>query len=359
MQSHKDTLMKTPTFQPRNLARCAGLLSLLLALASPALAQNTYPEEFAKRQAQIDAFKTTTSVQSDANRIYGLGKAQCWLNFSEHEFYRNDRTAVVPETLKEADDLLAQLSPGNTSAISAQTRLVDGAAKIRPDLWDKAANLQATQGFRCAAAATGCAEVLLVQAAHNQAQLGWRYANPYVAMAQDMLDYAKTEEAKCRPVPVVAAAPTPAPAQIITPPAPKLIAIPKVERITLQAAALFKFDKSAKADLLPAGIAQMDEAIAKLKAYKKLIAIKLSGHTDRLGKDSYNYPLSLNRANTVKQYFVAAGIDANKISIEGYAATVSVKDCDAKTDKKLRNKKALQDCLQPNRRVEINFSAEN
>ncbi len=358
--------MKTPTFQPPMLAksalRVAALTSLLLAIAGPVVAQNNYPNEFAKRQAQIDALKTTTSVQSEANRIYGLGKAQCWLNFSEHEYNRNDKTAVVPETLKEADALLAQLSQGasnaSASAIPTQTRLVDGSTKIRPDLWASAQGLQGTQGFRCAAAATGCAEVLLVQAAHNQAQLGWRYANPYVAMAQDMLDYAKAEETKCRPAPLVAVAPAPV---VAPPPVPTLtpVAIPKVERITLQAGALFKFNKFSKADLLPQGIVEMDQAIAKLKNYKKLIGIKLTGHTDRLGTDKYNYPLSINRAQTVKDYFVAAGIDAAKISFEGLASTTPVKACDPKTDKTLRTDKALQDCLQPNRRVDINFSAEN
>ena len=351
--------MKTPTFRPHTalpaLLAFVALVTLALGTAAHAQSSATYPELFAKRQSVIDMLKTSTSVQSESSKIYALGKAQCWLNFSEHEFYRNDRSAVVPETLKETDDLLAQLSTGGASSV--QTRLVDGAAKIRPDLWDKADALKTTSGYRCAAAATGCAEVLLVQAAHNQAQLGWRYANPYVAMAQDMLDYGKAEEAKCRPAPVVAAAPAPA---IPVPPAPpSLVAIPKVERITLQAAALFKFNMHGKTDLLPAGVTQMNEAIAKLKAYKKVIAIKLVGHTDRLGQDKNNYPLSLNRANTVKQYFADAGLDASKISIEGVAGTAPVKQCDEKSDQSLRKAKALRDCLQPNRRVEITFTAEN
>lgn len=345
--------MKTPTFN----ALFAITAALGMTLAAAAHAQTSYPEQFAKRQSTIDTLKTSTSVQSESSRIYALGKAQCWLNFSEHEFYRNDRSAVVPEALKESDDLLAQLGAGSAAA-GTQTRLIDGSAKIRSDLWDKASALKPTSGFRCAAAATGCAEVLLVQAAHNQAQLGWRYANPYVAMAQDMLDYAQAEEAKCRPAPVIAAQPAPP----VAPPAPppgSMVAIPKVERITLQAAALFKFNKYSKADLLPEGVVQMDTAIAKLKNYKKVIAIKLVGHTDRLGKDASNYPLSLNRANTVKQYFVASGLDAAKINIEGVSGTAPVKQCDEKTDKSLKKPKALQDCLQPNRRVEITFIAEN
>ncbi|MEL6986749.1 MAG: OmpA family protein, partial [Bacteroidota bacterium] len=48
---------------------------------------------------------------------------------------------------------------------------------------------------------------------------------------------------------------------------------------------------------------------------KELATITLQGHTDQDGNNAYNDKLSMDRANAVKAYFVAKGINPQQISI--------------------------------------------
>jgi len=90
--------------------------------------------------------------------------------------------------------------------------------------------------------------------------------------------------------------------------------------ITIQAEALFDFDKSV---LKPAGKKSIDDAIAKMKQIDVEIIIA-TGHTDYIGTDAYNQKLSERRANAVKNYMVSQGIEAAKISTLGKGETQPV-----------------------------------
>jgi len=74
------------------------------------------------------------------------------------------------------------------------------------------------------------------------------------------------------------------------------------------------------------------------------------GHTDRLGSDAYNQKLSEKRAAAVKTYLVGKGIEANKVYTEGKGEKQPKTGTTCKGEKKT---KALVDCLQPDRRVDI------
>jgi OOP family OmpA-OmpF porin len=135
--------------------------------------------------------------------------------------------------------------------------------------------------------------------------------------------------------PVAAAKPAPAPA-------PK----PTSDKIKLAADALFDFDK---ATLKPEGRAKLDDLAAKSKQLK-LEVILAVGHTDRLGSDAYNQKLSERRAAAVKTYLVSKGVEANRVYTEGKGEKqpVTGNKCD-----NIKNRKALIECLQPDRRVEV------
>ncbi len=149
-------------------------------------------------------------------------------------------------------------------------------------------------------------------------------------------------EAAPEPAPI-AAAPEPAP---VPAPAPEPVkCTPQMDTITVGAEKLFGFDK---ANISEDGKAALNEAAAKIKANPELKAVIVTGHTDRIGTDAYNQKLSERRANVVKDYMAAQGVDPSIIETVGKGESVPVAECvgDKKTTK-------LISCLQPNRRVEI------
>ncbi|WP_265946348.1 OmpA family protein [Dechloromonas sp. A34] len=121
---------------------------------------------------------------------------------------------------------------------------------------------------------------------------------------------------------------------------------PTGEKITVAADALFDFNKAV---LRPEGKAKLDELVSKAKAIK-LEVILAVGHTDRIGGDAYNQKLSEKRAAAVKEYLVAKGIEANRVYTEGKGEKQPVTGNKCKGTAKT---KALIDCLQPDRRVDI------
>jgi len=121
---------------------------------------------------------------------------------------------------------------------------------------------------------------------------------------------------------------------------------PAGEKITVAADALFDFNKAV---LRPAGKAKLDELVSKAQAIK-LEVILAVGHTDRIGGDAYNQKLSEKRAAAVKEYLVSKGIEANRVYTEGKGEKQPVTGDKCKGTAK---SKALIDCLQPDRRVDI------
>ncbi|MCE1243363.1 OmpA family protein [Oryzomicrobium sp.] len=121
---------------------------------------------------------------------------------------------------------------------------------------------------------------------------------------------------------------------------------PAAEKITLSADALFDFNK---ATLRPEGKAKLDELAEKVKQIKLEVIIAV-GHADRIGTDAYNQKLSEKRAASVKEYLVGKGVEANRVYTEGKGKKQPVTGDKCKGSKKT---KALIECLQPDRRVEI------
>ena len=123
---------------------------------------------------------------------------------------------------------------------------------------------------------------------------------------------AKLENGKCvTPPPPVA--PAPAPATPAAPVAAPVVAAPTSEKVSFSADALFDFDK---AILKPEGKAKLDDLSSKLQGINLEVIIAV-GHTDSIGTDAYNQKLSIRRAEAVKAYLQAKGIESNRIYTEG------------------------------------------
>ncbi|MDX9993719.1 MAG: OmpA family protein [Rhodocyclaceae bacterium] len=165
--------------------------------------------------------------------------------------------------------------------------------------------------------------------------LCWRtgYWTPAMAIEECDPDLVKKAEAP------KAAAPAPAAAK----PAPK----PAAKKVTLAADALFDFDKAV---LRAEGKAKLDKLAGDIQGIKLEVIIAV-GHADRIGSDKYNQKLSERRAAAVKDYLVGKGVEANRVYAEGKGEKQPVTG--DKCGKSVAKTKKLIECLQPDRRVEI------
>ena len=118
--------------------------------------------------------------------------------------------------------------------------------------------------------------------------------------------------------------------------------------IRLSSDALFDFDR---ADLNAGGRDQLARLLQQIQAASAVQDILIVGYTDRIGSEKYNLALSKRRAESVRNYLVAGGVNAGVIQVEGRGEADPVVQCPRSS------RAALIVCLAPNRRVEVSGSA--
>ena len=64
----------------------------------------------------------------------------------------------------------------------------------------------------------------------------------------------------------------------------------------------------------------LDTIASQLEA-NTIWSVNVKGHTDNTGSDGINKPLSVNRAEAVKKYFVKKGIEVKRITTEGFGSS--------------------------------------
>ncbi len=284
-------------------------------------------------QRQVDKFGFGTLGAND----YALSKARAWLDLALDEYHEQDRTGIVQDATAEAAMLLGALETSQAFDAGATPHLY-ASEKIRPDLWDKVETMKRHPEFSCAARRIAELEVQLVWTGHEKWESGWMHAEPYARIAENLAYEAQHELDAC------ALKHTPMPTTITQPPVERIV----VEKRTLATDTLFAFDRAGVEFLVLGGRQKLDQLADELKTWKQLERIELTGHTDRLGADAYNQKLSESRAEHIRHYLSSRGIPLNLIEAHGLGETEPMVQCTAQ-----RNRSALLECLQPNRRVEL------
>jgi OOP family OmpA-OmpF porin len=177
----------------------------------------------------------------------------------------------------------------------------------------------------------------------------WRagYWTPSMANEECDPDLVKKEAPKVAKQETVPAAP------LVPPTGPDK---PAFEKVTIQAEALFDFDKAV---VRPDGKQVLDsEVISKMKQYPQVEVLLITGHADRIGSEKYNQNLSERRAAAVKDYLVSQGIDAGRLESAAKGESEPVVDCKDVKGRESRNNKKLVECLQPNRRVMVEIKVQ-
>jgi outer membrane protein OmpA-like peptidoglycan-associated protein len=96
-----------------------------------------------------------------------------------------------------------------------------------------------------------------------------------------------------------------------------------IKRVNLNAKNIFFQVNSAK--LLPKSFKALNDVVAILNEDAAL-KLDIEGHTDITGGDKINIPLSKNRARSVYDYMVSKGIDASRLTSEGYSSDKPIAD---------------------------------
>lgn len=97
--------------------------------------------------------------------------------------------------------------------------------------------------------------------------------------------------------------------------------------------------------LMPGAMSTVDRLAQFMRDYPER-SVRIEGHTDSVGSDAINQPLSERRAMAVRDALVARGIDSTRIQAVGYGAAQPVASNDTAAGR------------QQNRRIEVVISGE-
>jgi outer membrane protein OmpA-like peptidoglycan-associated protein len=101
------------------------------------------------------------------------------------------------------------------------------------------------------------------------------------------------------------------------PPAPSRVEVTK-ERLELKESVLFQ---AGKAVIDARSNSLLDEVAAALVGHPEVKHVKIEGHTDSRGNAKSNLKLSKVRAEAVRKYLVKHGVEAGRLSAEGFGQT--------------------------------------
>ena len=130
--------------------------------------------------------------------------------------------------------------------------------------------------------------------------------------------------------------------------APKVASLPppRTDRVTLATKDLFEIDQAT----LRGHRKKLDELAAMIRA-DGAGEVRISSYTDKLGPESFNLRLSQRRAEAIRDYLVLKGVPASRLKAVGRGEDDPLVYCEG--DGADWQWHALNRCLEPNRRIEV------
>lgn len=271
------------------------------------------------QQQQIDELNVQLAQYETRDPLirYQAYKAKMWLSYALNENSEGSLTVAGQEALQQAQQLINALTQGQTASLT--TPVLSVSQVMRRDLWQQAEYLKQHGAIHHAPESLAHAEVMLVWAAAEYCELGWRHANEHFRAAEQSLYQAvnasavKTRDMRwnhqdlpsmdelngqgCRGVNA------------------KFWPLTQTETTTLndtvkaQNIVHFALDSAV---LSPASQTVLDGLIQALKPYPQA-ELKLLGYTDSRASQTYNLKLAERRIQAVQQYLIGQGIGANRI----------------------------------------------
>lgn len=322
-------------FAVLGIAGCVGMDPVEDRVLSTRYEQRFTDEAIRRDWAAMDALRARIdAARRSHGASYALWRAELELDLAVDEYQENDRTTLADALLDDSRRLVSGIERSPPGGDDLALPELPAVKRVRVDLWTE---VERTKGdvslLECAGEHVARLEAGLLELGHDQWEVdaGLNSADhvepcPLVPLVDDLAASLREAVAACRKPPP-----------------------PRVEKIVLGAEALFRFDRCRADDMLPEGLARLDELGASLAGEpQSWVHLVITGHTDRLGRHAHNLPLSRCRAETVRDYLVQRhGLPAERIETRGLASTQPIRFCTGPVDD------ALKACLQPNRRVEI------
>ena len=99
----------------------------------------------------------------------------------------------------------------------------------------------------------------------------------------------------------------------------------KIDFEKLVKESLFDFDSDEISQDSYAGL----DLVAEFLKENPNVTVKVEGHTDNVGSEIYNQDLSERRAKSVANYIIDKGVDADRVSTEGFGFSKPIADNDS------------------------------
>ena len=317
-------------------------------LAAPVMAQDS-PDTTAQsgiynpKDQQVAALQTrlVPFLNEQGIERYHAVKAAAWLTYAAHEGSEKSATVARKEALAQAEMIIVALEQGQAKQLSLTTPILSTSSVMRRDLWANTELLKQHACFSCAQSQIAQAEVMLVWAAAEHCELGWRHSRELFLSAQRLIDQANSRAFSCSAdVPqqlpkisypslqelngseqgchgVVGTWPIWSPQQKTVISENSQVAdqpVPNVVHFALDQAVLSQDS-----------INVLNQIVNFLTAHPAY-TLTLYGFTDQQANEQYNLKLSLRRAQAVSQYLTQQGVALNRIATEAKGKTQLIKN---------------------------------
>ncbi|NWK74560.1 OmpA family protein [Acinetobacter sp. SwsAc6] len=291
-------------------------------MTSGAMATEVEPYSKANVQQLKQSINERIATTTSGIERYQLAKAEAWLSYANHEYSERGFTSAGKEAYVQANQLV---EPSNINLV---TQIISPSQVMRRDLWWQIEYLKQRGALDAEPQALANAEVMLVWAAAEYCELGWRHAREHFISAERQLQkviYALPEE---KPYLNWSEAEVPELSALngkgchgvnpdVWPLKPKTSVEPEVieaalPNVVVENIVHFAVDRA----VLNAEGKGVLERIASILAEYPDMSITLKGYTDSRASVAYNIALSQRRIDAVRDYLLEKGVNASRITAE-------------------------------------------
>ena len=306
------------------------------------------PCSAADAQRQMNTLSNTLQQYTDADALtrYHAYKAKMWLSYAVNQQSERSLTVAGQEALQQAQSIVSGLQ--SRQNLSLTTPVLSVSQVMRRDLWWQVEYLKQHGAINKAPESLAHAEVMLVWAAAEYCELGWRHARePFNAVQQALYQVVESTGFQHTDItwnpehlPSLQQLNGEGCQGVNSEFWPLAKVQPNQQSNSLKIHNIVHFAQDS-ADLSPASQTVLQQWGILGNPYPKL-PVTLKGYTDRHASPSYNIQLAQRRVQAVQDYLVLQGMDIANITTEAKGAVDFQNDIEMKISEAKSRRVVLQ-----------------